>query len=171
MLEAPIPGQSLTSTPKKYPFERTPEINDPEEVIQMYLTKLSEPERLDGIMDMLELDVDVKTLTEGILRNGVANGVHTIDISLIVAPIIHEFIKTSADSAGVTYDEGFVNVKEQEKQQRAIDAAKAQRKLEKEAGNKRETPVEETVSDDYQEPRGSGLMARPTPKTTEMMGK
>lgn len=164
MFEAPVPGQSLTESPGKYPYERPPEIVDPEEAIQMYLTRLNEPDRLDGIVDMIELGVDLKTLTEGILRNGVASGMHSIDVSLIVAPVLHEFIKTTADQAGVTYDEGFVNEKEESKQRKAINAAKAKRKLKKEGISQRAATVERAVPEASEEPAPRGLMERRTPK-------
>jgi hypothetical protein len=47
------------------------------------------------------------TLTEGLLRGAVLDGRHSIDVSLIIAPVIHEFIKTTADRVGIDYDEGF----------------------------------------------------------------
>jgi len=47
--EAPIPGQSLTGRPKNYPWERPPEITDPEVATQMHLMRLSDPKRLSTL--------------------------------------------------------------------------------------------------------------------------
>ena len=55
---------------------------------------------------MLELGVDVVTLTEGILRAAVAMGKHSIDVSLIIGPIIHELIKSNADVTGIVAANG-----------------------------------------------------------------
>ena len=41
--DRPIPGQSLTSTPKGAPYERPPEINDPMEALEMHLDNLDNP--------------------------------------------------------------------------------------------------------------------------------
>jgi len=37
VFSAPIPGQSLTDTPKNYPWERPAEITDPREAIKFHL--------------------------------------------------------------------------------------------------------------------------------------
>lgn len=151
---APIPGQSLTDAPGSRPWERPPELNDPEEVMQMYLDKMSNAKMMQNIQDMLELGTDVKTLTEGILRMGVSEGVHSIDVSMIVAPVVHEFIKNVGDSAGIEYEEGFVNKKEEAKQRKAVERAKAKRwakkalQVDPEEMEKPEEPVVE------EEPKG-----------------
>ena len=106
--EAPIPGQSLTDTPKNYPWENPPEISDPEEAIQMYLTKLSDkPETLDSAFDLLEAGMTVRELTSGLLRVGVANGIHSIDVGLLAAPVVHQYIKVMATESGVNFTDGF----------------------------------------------------------------
>ena len=102
-----IPGQSLTSEPKNATYENPPEMTNPEDAVFWHLDSLSEPDKLEALLDAMELGLDVVTLTEGILRGAVAAGRHSIDVSLIVAPIIHEFIKTTADKAGIDYEEGF----------------------------------------------------------------
>ena len=38
--ERPVPGQSLTTTPKSAPYERPPEITDPIEALDYHLDKL-----------------------------------------------------------------------------------------------------------------------------------
>ena len=55
---------------------------------------------------MLGLGLDLVTLTEGLLRGAVAEGRHSIDVSLLIAPVIHEYIKGIADASGVEYNEG-----------------------------------------------------------------
>ncbi len=130
-LDAPIPGQSLTETPGNRPYERPPEIVDVEEAIKMHLTRLSKKDKLQGIVDALELGVDIRSLTTGYLRSAVANGIHTVDVSMLVAPVVHEFIKKTAVDAGIDYDEGFINEEAQEEERRKIEYAKAARKLKK----------------------------------------
>lgn len=131
MFDAPIPGQSLTTAPKQYAWERPPEMVDPEDVIEFYINRMNKPEVMEGIMDALELDITVKDLTEGMLRTGVANGLHTIDVSLIVAPVIHDFIVGFADDLGVEYDEGFEDKVQKEKEQKAKTYIKTKKRMEK----------------------------------------
>ena len=106
MFSAPIPGQSLTSEPKNSPWENPPEYAAPEDAVLWHIERLNKPEKLKASLNMLELGVDVVTLTEGILRAAVAMGKHSIDVSLIIGPIIHELIKSNADAAGIDYEEG-----------------------------------------------------------------
>lgn len=166
--EAPIAGESLTTTPRNAPYERPPEIVDPEEAIQMHLTRLSEAEKMEAILDALELGVDVKSLTKGYLRSAVANGIHTVDISLLITPVIHEFIKRTADDAGVEYEEGLVNEGKESKRREAMEMQKAKIRLRKGQGIEQEEIPEERLSLDSEElprhPVGSdkprGLMKR-----------
>lgn len=156
--QAPIPGQSLTTPPGNFPFERPPEISDPEEAIQMHLTRLSSPEMTQDILDALELDVPVVQLTEGILRSAVAEGIHSIDVSLIVAPVLHEFIRLTAKEAGIEFEEGLVDKEAQEKKRRAITVAKAKKMIErfKKEGPKpaEEKPVISEKNTISEEPQG-----------------
>lgn len=103
---APIPGQSLTTTPRNAPYERPPQVVDPEGALALHLDRLADEDRMDGVMQFLERGLDVQTMTEGLLRSAVANGVHTVDVSLIIGPAIHEYIKRTADKLGVEYKEG-----------------------------------------------------------------
>ena len=114
MFERPIPGQSLTSEPKNRPYENPPEISDPEEALQLHLTRLNEVERLDAVMLLLQKGVDVRSTTEGLLRSAVASGIHSIDVSLIIAPTIHEYISGVADEVGIDYKTGFEKDEQEE---------------------------------------------------------
>ena len=165
--QAPIPGQSLTGAPGNYPWERPPEITDPEEVVQMYLTKLSDKEKTEAILDLVEMDTDIRTITEGILRAGVAGGVHSIDASLIVAPVIHEFIKQTADVAGVEYDEGLEDKEVEAKRQRELGRARIRKMVkkarEKQGVTEEEMPVSEEAGTPMPEPEetaSAGFMKR-----------
>lgn len=103
----PIPGMSLTQKPKNAPWENPPSMTDPREALDMHLGRLMDPDKMEAVLHLVEVaGLTIKTVTTGIVRAAVANGVHSIDVSLIVAPAIHEFIKKTADSLGVEYDEG-----------------------------------------------------------------
>ena len=122
LLKAPIPGQSLTDEPKNYAWENPPEITDPEEAIAMHMTKFNNPEVIDNMLDLLDIGFPVRALAESILTASVAAGWHSIDVSLIVAPFMHEHIISMANEAGVSYVEGFEKDEEasQEKERQFI---------------------------------------------------
>ena len=105
--DAPIPGQSLTDTPKNAPYERPPETADPMEAIDMHLANLTKDGAMEDVLYFLEMGVDLQTMVQGILRSGVVAGIHSLDVSLIIAPVIHEYIKGFAEAADLEFDEGF----------------------------------------------------------------
>lgn len=107
IFDAPVPGQSLTTTPKNMPYERPPEINDPDEALAVHLARLNDADTLEDIMFLLEIGIDIQTLVEGITRSAVMAGIHSVDVSLIVQPSMHEFIRSVADALGVDYKTGF----------------------------------------------------------------
>lgn len=123
-----IPGQSLTAEPKNAPYENPPQMTKPEDAVFWHLDRLAD--KTEDILDAMELGLDVVTLTEGILRGAVMEGRHSVDVSLIIAPIIHEFIKGGADRAGIEYEEGFPDEsKEKRRVKYAINSKKARKLL------------------------------------------
>lgn len=172
MFEAPIPGQSLTTTPKNSPYERPPEINDPEEALVMYMDKLNDPDMMGDIMELLELDVDVKTIVEGITRMGVARGVHTVDVSLIISPVIHELIVDYADELGIEYDEGLVDREQEEKKSKLVDKARREKALKKAKTLKSDMPSEEDSLEDLDFFEGDDEeLEVPEAKSVGLMGR
>lgn len=120
------PGYSLTQEPKGTPFENPPDITDPEEAAMYHLDKMNNADAFEDISYFLEEGIDIPTLVQGMLRNAVFQGVHSIDVSLIVAPTLHEFIKDIGDITGVDYDEGVSNSKDRTviRYQRNVSRAK-----------------------------------------------
>ncbi len=172
MFEAPIPGQSLTNEPKNYPWENAARLNTPEDAIVYHLERLNQPKRAEAMLDFLQLDIDVVTMTEGILRNAVANGEHSVDVSMIIAPIIHEHIVGLADATGIDYDEGLDEDDTQEERAYAIRKNKARKILRDIKMDKKpdlgdleasmpKTSIRDTKVEDMPEEKPMGLMARP----------
>lgn len=165
--ERPIPGQSLTTTPKNNPYERPPEITDPEQALQYHLAILTKPEVMEDVIFYLELGVDLVTLVEGITRSAVMGGIHSIDVSLIISPAIHEYIKTTADDLGVEYEEGFEDKEGKKRVTYARDAMLSKKMLDKakpKAAMRRERKEEPEVAVEavVVEEMPKGLMARRT---------
>ena len=61
-LQAAIPGQSLTDEPRNFPWERPPEIVDPDEAIRYHIDRVSKEDVIDNIFFALEFGVPVKKL-------------------------------------------------------------------------------------------------------------
>ena len=165
-LMAAVPGQSLTDYPKNYPWERPPEITDPNDAIKFHIDRIADEDVIDNVLDLLEFGIPAKTLAESMMTAAVGSGIHSIDVSLIVEPIVRDFIMKAADMAGVNYKEAF-KPNEMTMAERASlfdDAVASTPEGERDKGfelvkeaseSMKEKPVEETTEE---EPKG--LMAR-----------
>lgn len=168
--DAPIPGQSLTDTPKNAPYERPPEINDPVEAVDAHIANLNKEGAIEDLLYFLEMGVDLKTMVQGVLRSAVIEGIHSIDISLIIAPVIHEYIKGFADASDIEYDEGFDNKEGKEIIAYRRDVARAKKMLDKLREEEGMAPMPEPEMEPEMEPEEpemveeepvkTGLMAR-----------
>ena len=105
VFNGPVPGQSLTSEPKGFPFERPADIVDPLEALDLHIDNMSKPESIEDALFFLEAGLDLVTLVEGILRSAVMEGIHSLDVSLIIAPVLHEVILSIAKTHNVDFDE------------------------------------------------------------------
>ena len=54
MLQAPIPGMSLTKTPREYTWENPPEYTRIEDVIEHYTNRILDPEVEDSLLLALD---------------------------------------------------------------------------------------------------------------------
>jgi hypothetical protein len=139
-LEAPIPGQSLTDQPKNWPWENPPEMAEPEEATRYYINKLADEEVMDDLSVLLGGGMPLAPFVKTLLTTGVMNGMHTIDVSIIIAPVIHAFIKAAMTSYGIEVRDDITDpeeeLKEREKRrlQTALELALA------DAGNKQDDP-------------------------------
>jgi len=182
-LRAPIPGQSLTDEPKGYAWERPSEYSTPEEALQFYLPRITAKETLEDIMLALDNGFPLATLVKGIYMNGVMEGKHSIDIGLLIAPVLHEIILSAAKTYGVAVKELPVSPQEQEKRRsdKIVETA-VKRQLER--GLREDESLEESMvstnegaenvpqeqeempemaeTEEKPEPEAKGLMSRRT---------
>ena len=168
--EAPIPGQSLTDSPKNAPYERPPETADPMEAIDIHLANLTKEGAMEDVLYFLEMGVDLQTMVQGILRSGVVAGIHSLDVSLIIAPVVHEYIKGFADASELEYDEGFDDKEANEVISYQRDVARAKKILDKMKEEQGMAPMPEPEMEPEMEPEEpemveeepvkTGLMAR-----------
>lgn len=102
-----IPGQSLTDEPKNYPWERPPEITDPNDAVRYHLERVSDPKVIDNVFYALDMGIPVQILTESMVTGAVGKGMHTVDVGLMVEPLIRRAVMKIADKAKVPYKETF----------------------------------------------------------------
>lgn len=127
---APIPGMSLTREPGNAPYEQPPLYPRPEEALGFYFERLDDEELIDDLMFTLEQGFPLSILVDSMTSTGVMEGYHTIDVKVLISPILHEYLLNLAQAAGVDVVEDAgpskeERVKEKDKKRMAILIEKA----------------------------------------------
>ena len=127
VFDGPIPGQSLTDEPKNAPWENPAMIADPLEALEFYMKKLGDTEAQEELIDTLDIGVPISIVADSMLSGGVMNGIHSVDVKLVLKPYIALQIKSIADVVGVDYKETMADYKDkdeaaQEKRMRTLAA-------------------------------------------------
>ncbi len=167
LLDAPISGQHMTSELGGRPWQQAPQYTTVDEAIEYYLDRMSSDEFTDQLVDVLEMDVPVTTLANTLQLGGVMDGKHTVDVGMLVMPLLMEMIMLVGDMADVKYDSGMENPNKGKTRNTLMQSVKTklQRKMEeKEAFLFDDDEDEEDIADIEQEQEESeepkGLMAR-----------
>lgn len=105
MFNGPIPGQSLTTEPGGSPWEQPPLYAENEKAIAFYMKSVNDEDKLENLLYLLDQGMPLNGIVESMLTMGVMNGIHTLDTSVLIAPVIHEYIKEMAESADINLTE------------------------------------------------------------------
>ena len=101
---APIAGNSLfTHSPGERPWERPVSIDKVEDAISFYMTSLSQEDIIDDLMVAIESGIAINPISEALTLSQVMKGTHTLDVALIVKPVIMEFLAAVAESNEIDY--------------------------------------------------------------------
>lgn len=102
---APIPGQSLTDTPKNAKWERPPQFTDLEEACNYVFEQMTKPRNAEVMITLLEKGVPIEALVRTIVFGGFAEGKWSVDLAmLMVKPVMYQM-------AGVAAKLGLRNVR------------------------------------------------------------
>lgn len=118
-LNGPIPGMSLTTEPGNRPWENPPQMVTLEEAVSYYSSKLLDPENTDAIVNALDQQISLESIAEHMTTSAVMDGLHTIDISILVNPVIRELLKYVAEVNEVEYVDSYAEVAKKDKLPRA----------------------------------------------------
>ena len=164
-LNLAIPGQSLTDEPKNFAWERPPEITDPDKAIAYHMDYLSNPEVVESTLFILASGLPVKNFVDTILTNAVGNGIHSIDVSLIIKPVLEEAVVLTAVEADIKFLEEFDNSKAKEASQKTREEtlilSRLKDALEDDTEQGDEGLIEDTVSALGEQPMEMGEEGSP----------
>lgn len=159
---APIPGQSLTAELGSRPWQNPPKYTTMDEALEYYLPRLALDENRNNFYNVLEAGIPVVMVANTMLTGGVMRGLHTIDVSVLLLPILTEFISLMADYDGIEYEMGTEKKVDSDK----IDPAMVQAVLRKYRDKKEEDIEDNDIEDEAPEMEEAdempamGLMAR-----------
>jgi len=102
-LDAPIPGMSLTAELGARPWQSPPEGATLEDAVDYYIPRLGDPEYVGQVLDIVESGIPLTSIAESMTLVGNMEGKHTIDVGILVQPVIVEFLKGIADITDTKY--------------------------------------------------------------------
>lgn len=157
--KAPIPGIGLTSKLGSRPWQRPPQFATVEEVIPHYMSALSNRDFIDMFADSVESGIPVTTLADIMIQSSVMEGKHTIDVGVLVAPLVVEVLISLAESAGLDYVSGLEDLDKQPK----VGKAALRKSISKLFDSGNYTEEQEVVREEFKEdllPKAKGLMTK-----------
>jgi hypothetical protein len=103
LIDAPIPGQSLTSEPGARPWENPAKYSTVEETLEFYIDNLSQPQKMAEMLDKIEEGAPLTLIADTLQTIGVSKGLHSLDVGILITPVLIEFMKAAAEQAEVEY--------------------------------------------------------------------
>jgi hypothetical protein len=160
MIDAPIAGQSLTAELGNRPWQQPPQYTTVEEALQYYIPRLTNPEMIEDLFNVMETGIPLTTLANAIQSSGVMEGKHSLDIGILIMPVLMETMAYLAEEADVEYEVGTNKKIGSDKPSNAA-VASALALAEKEITKRNKEPEEEEkqMEMELEEP-SVGLMSR-----------
>lgn len=153
-LDGPIPGESLTTEPGNRPWENPPQFTTVQEAADFYAQRILDEDTQDLVVSTLDQGISVDIIVEQLTTAAVMEGYHSIDVAVLIAPIVRELIMYIGDVNDIDY---VVSYEDMQKAKRvpyklakeiAIEVVQQPRRAEED----REMPKEK--------PASRGLMAK-----------
>jgi len=162
LFDASIPGQSLTAEVGARPWQQPAQYSTVEDAFEYYATKITDPKINESLLDALEMGTPVSSISEILVQSGAMEGKHTIDVSILLLPVIMELIAYVADESEIEYNMGLTSSLDQDKiseSKIALSVSKLKNKMPDSIIEETEPTIEpEAMSEENSEP--SGLMSR-----------
>lgn len=103
VLQPVAPGISWTAPEKSRPWQQPPQLVNIGDVVKKYMDGFSDLEVMSNAFDAIETKVPLSVLAQSIMLHHVNEGVHTIDMGILVMPVIIELLVTFAELSDVDY--------------------------------------------------------------------
>lgn len=158
-IDAPIAGQSLTAELGNRPWQQPPQYATVEEALEYYIPRITEPTLQDDLMNVIELGIPLTTIADALQSGGAMEGKHTIDVGILIMPVLMETLAYLAEEQGIEYEMGTDIETDDTPSSSAV--ALAIKKVKAKSNQPVEEEPEEQMEMELEEPSG-GLMSRRT---------
>ena len=153
--DAAIPGQSLTAELGSRPWQQPAQYTTVEEALDYYIPRLESEEVSAQLLDVLEMGIPVTTVANTLQLGSVMEGKHSVDVGILILPVLVELIMLIADTANVKYTSSLE--KDKEIRGSLVDLAVSRFK------DRKDSPEEKTNDKEpveIEDEKMSGLMSR-----------
>ena len=97
VLGAAIPGQSLTSNPGQFPYEKPPMTSNPVDAADALVETMLQPHAQKAIAQLLDIGASAEMIASSYVLGGVAEGLFDVDVAEIIKPALILHIVGIAD--------------------------------------------------------------------------
>lgn len=164
--DAPIPGMGMTHELGARPWQTPPTYTTVEETSDYYIEKMSNPKFKEQLLDVMEMKIPLTTLANTIQLGSVMEGLHTVDVGMLMIPILVETMALIGDSSDIDYVTGMDDVKADRPAMtsRIISNLKDKQNLDSdismEEPMEEEMSMEQPIEEEMPMEQPKGLMAR-----------
>ena len=159
-IDAPIPGMSLTAPVGGRPWQQPPQMATVEESIDYYINKIMDREFLPELLTIIELGVPLTTIANSFQLASVMEGKHSIDVGVLVLPVLVELMITVAEANEIEYVSGMERKREDKLSNAQVALAKKKGLLGKIEEEDEEMPMPQQQDEEPMEAPTMGLMSK-----------
>jgi len=165
-LDAPIPGMSLTHELGARPWQTPPEMATVEDAIDFYIPRIGNPKTINQVLGLLESGTPLTNIAETMTLVGTMEGKHTVDVAVLMNPIIVEYLKGIGDITQTPYR---LQRDDMDMEANPVVAEKAIEELnnENKVTEEQQTEIADLSKDILKEEK-KGLMSRPVNEEEEI---
>lgn len=163
LVDGPIAGMGLTHELGGRPWQKPPQYNTVEEALQYYIPRFSNPKLMEDLLDVMELGIPLTVIADTMQSGATMEGVHTVDVGLLVIPVLIEMMAYMADEAGIEYDLGLEERIDDDKISQtkiALAIKRLKEKMPEEFERTEDEDTDTTEEVEEETPELGGLMAR-----------
>ena len=102
-LDAPVAGMSLTAEPKSRPWRRPAQVSNVDDAVALYAPIFSDKTTSRMLLGQIQTGVPLTSIADILITGNTMEGKHSLDVGLLVAPVLVETMITMAEMAEIDY--------------------------------------------------------------------